>query len=319
MSERFESDVMGDLFEDEAEGSSRFEEFDEDAYEEDAGESDEFLSRIVSGIGQAIGGQSSGDEFMEMDEWEAGAGDEFEMADSMEDAVADALEAEDADEFFRRLRGVARRFGGIARRVGRGVGQVARVIAPIASAIPLPQTQAIGRLAGIAGRLLADGADEFEAVDELLDLAEEEDSIDAAAPVVAALTLRRTMPNVHLVPRQERRRLVRSVSNATRTLARQHGPHAARAVPRIVQTAQRAVRQRRIPARALPQVVRQTAARVARSPQAVRRLAGSRASGGARRYGSGTASGGGRGACSHCGRRRVYVLRGPVELTIQGR
>jgi hypothetical protein len=32
-------------------------------------------------------------------------------------------------------------------------------------------------LAGVAGRLLADGADEFEAVDELLDLADKEDSL----------------------------------------------------------------------------------------------------------------------------------------------
>ncbi|HWT39247.1 MAG TPA: hypothetical protein VN289_23375, partial [Paraburkholderia sp.] len=111
MSDRFESDVMGDLFE-EAEGSSHFEEFDEDSYEEDAGDEDEFLSRVIGGIGQVIGGQSADDQYESMEEqWEGDAGDELDSVDSMEDALVDALEAEDADEFFRRLRGIARRFG----------------------------------------------------------------------------------------------------------------------------------------------------------------------------------------------------------------
>ena len=313
MSERFETDVMEDLFSDAAEGPSRFEEFEEDGFEDvDAGEEDEFLSRIVSGIGQAVGGLLGADEFEEMEDFgDVDAAEEWEGVDSMEDAVADALEADDTDEFFRRLRRIARGAVNVARRVGRGVGQVARVVGPIASMIPLPQAQAIGRIANVAGRLLADGADEFEAVDELVDLAEDEGSIDAAAPVIAGLTLRRVMPGVSRLPRTTRRQLVRGVSQATRTLARRQGPAAARAVPRIVRTAQRAVRQRRIPARALPQVVRRTAARVARSPQAVRRLA--RPVAGAMRRPM-TA-----GMATPRGAARRFSLRGPVTVTIHGR
>jgi hypothetical protein len=325
MSDRFESDAMEDLLYEEAEGPSRFEEFEEEGFEElDAGEEDEFLSRVIGGIGQVAGSLLGAEEFEEMEEWEdVDSAEAWDSAESMEDAVADAMEAEDTDEFLRRLRRIAGRAINVARRVGRGVGQVARVVAPIASAVPLPQAQAIGRIASIAGRLLADGADEFEVVDELVDLADEEDSIDAAAPLrrcaaaplITGLTIRRTMPGVSRLPRATRRNLVRSVSQATRTLARRQGPQAARAVPRIVRTAQRAVRQRRIPARAVPQVVRRTAARVARSPQAVRRLAGPAA---ARptRIGIG---GGSRASCPACGGRGTYTLRGPVRVTIQGR
>ena len=185
MSDRFESDAMEDLLYEEAEGPSRFEEFEEEGFEElDAGEEDEFLSRVIGGIGQVAGSLLGAEEFEEMEEWEdVDSAEAWDSAESMEDAVADAMEAEDTDEFLRRLRRIAGRAINVARRVGRGVGQVARVVAPIASAVPLPQAQAIGRIASIAGRLLADGADEFEVVDELVDLADEEDSIDAAAPL----------------------------------------------------------------------------------------------------------------------------------------
>src|ERR671937_818038 len=160
MSERFETDVMEDLFSDAAEGPSTFDEFEEDSFEDvDAGEEDEFLSRIIGGLGQAVGGLLGGQQFEEMEDYgDVDGADEWEGVDAMEDAVADALAAEDTDEFFRRLRQIAGRAINVARRVGRGVGQVARVVGPIASMIPLPQAQAIGRIANVAGRLLADGA-----------------------------------------------------------------------------------------------------------------------------------------------------------------
>lgn len=228
----FETDLMDDLFYDEAESPARaYDEFDEF-------EDDEF------------------DEFESWDEYDAyDLGDE-EMLDAMEEAVVDALEAEDADEFFRRLaRGIGRVARGavqVARRAAPVVGRIARNVAPIASAIPLPWTQAIGRVAGVVGRLMADEADEFEALDEMIDLADEEDSIDAAAPVIAGLTIRRTVPGVSRMSRPARRRLVRSVTQATRTIARRQGPQAARAVPSVVRAVQRGVRQRRIPAQAAP-------------------------------------------------------------------
>jgi hypothetical protein len=94
------------------------------------------------------------------------------------------------------------------------IGRIARTVGPIASAIPLPWTQAVGRVAGLVGRVMADEADEFEALDEMLELAEEEDLLDAAAPVVAGLTIRRTVPGSRLEGVGERVRPERSPANA---------------------------------------------------------------------------------------------------------
>lgn len=331
------ADVMDDLMDEAAEGPARNAYDEADEYDEwdagdfaDAGDAgdDEFLSRIIGGVGQAIGGllgADEGDEFDEYDEYDGydegdayaeGDGfDEYADAESFEDAVADALDAGDSDEFLRRLRRFAGRALNVARRVGRGVGQVARVVGPIASMIPIPQAQAIGRIANIAGRLLADGADEFEAIDELLDGYDDE-MIDAAAPVIAGLTIRRAMPAAARLPRQARRQLVRSVSQATRTLVRRQGAPAARAVPRIVRSTQRAVARRRLPVRRVPQAVRRATQRLVRSPAAVRRLARPLVRPAARVVRPGTIA-----ATPLRARRpaRRYTLRGPVTITIRGR
>jgi hypothetical protein len=295
MSDAFESEVMDDLFYESAEGPSRmrhgdeFEEFD--ALEE--GFEDGFEEEFEDGFEEM---EDLGEEY---------AYEEMDALEAMEDAVADALEEEDTDEFFRRLARIARRVGRgvgqVARRVAPVVGRIARTVAPIASAIPLPQAQAIGRVAGLLGRVLPNRADEFEALDEVLDLAEEEDAIDAAAPIIAGLTVRRTMPGVARQPRTVRRQIVRSVSQATRTVARRQGPQAARAIPRVVQAVQRTVRRRGLPARAVAPAVRRAATRVARSPRVARRLAGPAARRGMARG------------------RQSYTLRGPVRISIQGR
>lgn len=285
----FETDVLEDLFYEEAEGPARsYEEFEAyDGFEEDLYE----------------------DGFEEYDALEDYEAYDEDVLDAMEEAVVDALEAEDTDEFFRRLaRGIGRVARGavrVARRVAPVVGRIARTVAPIASAIPLPWTQAIGRVAGVVGRLTADEADEFEALDEMLDLAEYE-SIDAAAPVIAGLTIRSTLPGVSRMPRAQRRQLVRSVTQATRAVARRAGPEAARAVPRVAQAAARTARRRGIPARAIPPAVARATTRVARSPQLARRVARTAPAGRA------LAGAVGRG-------RQRYTLRGPVTISIQGR
>jgi hypothetical protein len=302
----FDSDVMDDLYVDEADAYDEFE------------EGDEFLRNIIGGIGQAVGGLLGGggqfDEYDELDDYdayEAEAYDDADALDAMEEAVADALAADDSDEFFRRLaRGIGRVARGavrVARRVAPVVGRIARTVAPIASAIPLPWTQAIGRVAGTVGRLMADEADEFDALDEMYDLAEED--IDAAAPVIAGLTIRTAMPGVSRLPRPARRQLVRSATQAVRTVARRQGPQAARAVPGVVRAVQRGVRRGQIPPRRAPQAIRQAAARVAASPRAVRRLAQA-APAAVRRPA---------GACARCRRLQRYRLRGPVNVSLSGR
>jgi hypothetical protein len=301
MSQRFETDGMDDLLYETAEGPAqmRYDEFEE----LDAGEDafDEFA-----------------DSFEEMDEF--AEAEEYDALDAMEEAVTDALGADDTDEFFRRL---ARGIGRVARRVAPVVGRIARTVAPIASAIPLPWTQALGRVAGVVGRLAADEADEFEALDEMFDWAEDEDAIDAAAPVIAGLSIRRSVPGVARLPRAARRQLVRSVTRSTQMLARQRGPRAARAMPRVVQSVQRTARRRGLPVRAMPQAVRRATMQVARSPRLVsqlaRRVTPARARGVIARGGlarTGIARGGA--PCPTCGRRLTYILRGPVRLSIRG-
>ena len=314
MYQAFETDVMDDLFYDQVEGPAQRGDY-YDSYDagDEFGEYDLAEADDDAFIGGLI---RSGQGFDEMEDWgEQGYDSGF---DALEDALADALAEEDTDEFFRRLgriaRNVGRRVGQVAGRVGRGIGSVARVVGPIASMIPLPQAQLIGRIANVAGRLLADEADDFEALEDLFDLAETEDAIDAAAPFVSAVALRTAMPNISRLPRQTRRQLVSSVSQATRTLARRQGPAAARAVPRIVRGVSRTVAQRGLPARSVAPAVRRAAARVAQSPRTVRRLARPLTT--RSRPGRRSMSGGR--PCPTCGRSHSYRLRGPVTIRIQG-
>ena len=192
------------------------------------------------------------------------------------------------------------------------------MVSRIASLIPHPAAQAIGRVASVAGRLgQAISADEFDTMEDLFDFAEQEDAIDAAAPVIAGLTIRQNMPGVARLPRTERRRIVRSVTQATRTVARRQWPQAARAVPAVVRTVQTAVRQRRIQPRAAAQAITRTAARVARSPQLTRQMT-ARAGAAARPAGAVVRRGSGGGTCPNCRAGQRYSLRGPVTISIQG-
>ncbi|ANQ85634.1 hypothetical protein dqs_2604 [Azoarcus olearius] len=351
--DRFDTDVMDDLFDEAAEGPARHAD-DYDDYEDasddwDGGdEGDEFTGRIAGGPAAYDDydedmGIDAIDDYEGMDEWDAGddAGDYdgYDSIDALDDAVADALDAADGDEFFRRLRRLASGAMNVARQVGRGVGAAARVIGPIASALPIPQAQMIGRLANVAGRLLADGADEFEAFDELVD-GLDDDAIDAAAPVLAGMVIRRAVPQVARAAAPVRRAAVRSVAQAVRTAARRQGPPAARAVARAVTATRRVVQGRGLPPRAAARVVQRAARQVARQPQAVRRLArplvpaarrvtprGQAAqvvartvAPAARRALAATAPrrvAVGGGACPHC-RRRITV-RGPVTITVRPR
>lgn len=326
MSDRFADEGMEDLAYDEAEGAA--DQYDEgaDLGDMDAGEEgDEFLRGIVGGIGRIAGGLMGGgggdgfdelagdDEFDALDEGDGFEGDAEEASfEAFEDAVADALEAEDSDEFFRRL-------AGIARRVGRTVGQVARVAAPIARLIPHPAAQAVGRIAGVLGQNLAD---EFDVLEDVFDEAEAEDAIDAAAPLVAGLTIRSRMPGVARAPRPMRRQLVRSVAQATRVLARRHGPRAARAVPAVVGRVQQAVRRRAVPVRRTPQAVRAMVQRVVRNPRAVRSLvqqARVLAPAHVRRIHRRHPHWVGVSGPASSRRARTFNLRGPVQITIRGR
>jgi hypothetical protein len=264
MSDAFESEVMDDLFYESAEGPAR------PSYGDEFEELDELE-------GEFEGFEDELEEYDELEDY----GDELEEFDSMEDAVADALDAEDTDEFFRRIRRIARGAASIARRAAPIVGRIARGVSRVASVIPLPQAQAIGRIAGAVGRVLP--ADELDALDAVIDLAEDEDAMDAAAPVVAGLAVRRAAPAVARAPQAVRRQVVRAATQATRALTRRAGPQAARAVPPLIRGAMRVLRRRRLRIGALVPGLRRIAARVIHNPRIVRQLAQSAARGPVRR------------------------------------
>jgi len=259
MSDRFDEDMMDDLMAEAPEGMSAMDEFDEgDAFDELEAfdEADEF---------------DEGDEFDEfedtMDYAEDGL-DAGEGMDEFEDAMADLLEADDADEFFGG-------FGKILRKVGRGVGKVARTVAPIAKLIPIPQAQLVGRAADLIGGVLADEGDEMDALDEMADLAEEEDGFDALAPAMAALAIRGALKHqAARIPVAQRRQLVKTVAAATRHIARKHGARAVVAVPGIVRHARNIAVKKHLSAKHLPHLVARGAKVALRSPHAARKLAG---------------------------------------------
>lgn len=312
MNATFESDVMDDLMYDAAEGLSEmdyadefddYDEFDEfEAYGELGDEFDEY--------DDYDGYESFLDEYDELEDYADEAYDEEDLMEAMEEIVADALDADDTDEFFKKLwRGIKRfgkKAGRVAKKVGRGIGKVSRIAAPILNKIPLPWTQALGRVAGIAGKLMADGADEFEAIDVLADYADYEE-LDAAIPVIAGLTIRKTIPDIKYKPKSVRKKLVKSVSRATKKMVSRQGGKAAKAMPKVVQTAKKVSKRTGQP---LTKAISRTATKVSKSPTTTRKMALpviKKAKTGLGKMGG----------CPTCGKK--YNLRGPVTISIKGR
>jgi hypothetical protein len=197
MSDRLDDDLMEDLMDEpEGRGQHAMDEYDEASYElEDA--------------------YDEGEESFEGEE----------SAEKFEELVADALEAEEFDEFWGKI-------GGFLKKVGRGVGSAARVVAPLASALPIPQAQAIGKIAGLVGNVLADEGNEFDALQELANYGEDEAVVRVAAPAIAGLAIRAGLKHrAARVPTGVRRDLVRTVTATTKHIARAHGSRAVVAVP----------------------------------------------------------------------------------------
>ena len=264
MSDRFEDDLMEDLMTVPHASGHAADEFDE-ADEADEAEAFEEADEL-----DEADEYEEADEFDDTDGYEAAeaydAAEEYDATDELEEAMTDALEAESEDEFFGG-------FGKILRRVGKTVGSVARRVAPIAKLIPLPQAQLIGRAADMIGNVLADEGDEFDSLDALADLAEEEDGFDALSPVVAGLAIRGALKHkaAHL-PREHRRQLVMTVTAATKHIGRKHGAAAAIAAPAIVRAARKIVLRRRLPVSELPRVAKGVARLAVRSPRTLRKL-----------------------------------------------
>lgn len=232
----------------------------------------------------------------------------------------------------------ARRVGGVAGSVGNALGQVPRAQRAAQQAGQMAQgaSQASNPLASILGslgQLMGSGADEYEAFDAMVDLYAE-DGVDEALPAAVGLAARAAAralgwQNVGQLGDAARRALVRGVATAARTLVRQQGPQAVRALPRIAQSTARVARRRKVPRRQLPQTVARslprTTQRVASQPQVVRRLSQPMSTAStARTPRGGTAAplsrptNLGRGTPTVVrGTARRFRLDGPIELTIR--
>ena len=115
--------------------------------------------------------------------------------------------------------------------------------------------------------------DPFDGFEAVLEAAIEADEIEAAAPVLAGLAVRRAVPQARQMPRESRRRLVAAVTKALRQLVARSGAAGARATPALVQSVGRIADFKGLPPNALPPAISRNAAFLASRPDLIRRLA----------------------------------------------
>ncbi|MGH8263463.1 MAG: hypothetical protein ACRET4_08285 [Steroidobacteraceae bacterium] len=181
--------------------------------------------------------------------------------------IGNALGAEDEDEFLGKL------FSGIkniAKKVAPVIGKIGRAAAPILSAIPLPQAQLAGKLAGLAGKLRAEGGTVEDALEAVAEIAARD---QRAIPVVAGLAARSVIKNRGAsMPAAKRQKIAVTMHRAAKTLVANGGQKAIRAMPRITRSVKRTSAGSGTPPSVQPRIVARTAAKVAQNPALLRRL-----------------------------------------------
>ncbi|MCF6147055.1 MAG: hypothetical protein E3K37_00170 [Candidatus Kuenenia sp.] len=307
MEERLEEELMEDLAYEEAEGAAEM--FDEEEGFEDYDAADELFEEEWEGGDEDYFEEDYGEEgFEEFEDYAEDYGEDYgdemeeEEEDELDSAMAYALGAEDADEFLKKLWGGIKKFGKKASKVA---GKVARAATPFAKYIPGPWGALASKGLGLLGKLRAEGATEEEALEAFAELAAYD---EAAIPVVAGLAARALVKNKGArLSFPARKKLVKNMKKAAKTLVRKKGPTAVRALPKIVKSVKRTAAVRRTPIRVMPKIVARTAAKVAKSPKLTRKL--SRPSPKAKRI-----------IRRVVGKKmgRSYVLKGPVRITISG-
>jgi hypothetical protein len=229
--------------------------------------------------------------------------DEFEAEESVGAILGQALGAEDEDEFFGKLFAGAKK---LAQKAAPWVGKIARGAAPILSMIPHPAAQAAGKVAGVLGKLRAEGATVEDALEAVAEIAARD---RRALPVVAGLAARSVVQNrgAAMGPAQ-RRQVANTMTRAAKTLVASGGPKAIRALPRITRSVKRTAGARGTPPSVQPKVVARTAAKVAQNPPLLRRLSSPSPQGQAtvqRTVGNGGLGG-----------SRTFTVPGPATITI---
>ena len=249
-----EQDVMEDLAYFESEGASEMMEDESDMF------GDGFEADGLEDDADAFG-EDAGDYFE----------DDFESEDSAEDSadafLTNILSAEDEDEFFGKIFSGAKAF---LKKAAPIVGKIARGAAPILSMIPHPAAQVAGKVAGVLGKLRAEGGSVEDAMEAVAEIAARDRRI---APIVAGLAARSVLKNrsAAMAP-QQRLQVAKAINRAAKTLVASGGPKAIRALPKITRSVKRTAGARGTPAIVQPKVIARTAAKVAQSPALLRRL-----------------------------------------------
>jgi hypothetical protein len=291
--EGFAEDMGDEFLEEDIDAMDAMEEAVADAL--DAEDSDEFLRRLIGGIGRVAGAVRRG------------AGTARRVAGTVQRVAGRA------GRVARQVQGLAGSIAGSAtqpgRRAGRGRARMGR--APgMAGALPGIFQQLLPLLRQHA----AQGADELDIFEDLADWFEEEEA-DEALPVLAGVAARAALRPVIrrgavTAGRTVRRQLVRRTTQAARNLVRRQGPRAVRALRPIARTVGRAAARQGMRPAALPGAIRQATDRVAAQPALVRQLS---QTGGAPGRMSAP-----RGRINISGRaRRRVVINGPVEIIIR--
>ncbi len=279
----------------------------DDAFEMEAYEDDDFY-------------EDDFDAFDAYEGYDAYEDDDFEddyAEEALEDAMVYALGADETDEFLGKLLSGLKKVG---RKVVRGVkkyapavGRIAGRVGKVASLIPHPYAQAIGKAAGVVGKaarlaakLRAEGASEEDALEAFAEMAAKD---PRALPIVAGLTARTVLKkkSARMSP-VARKKVVKQMKGAAKTLVAKRGPGAVRALPKIAKTVKRNAIAKGVPPTAAVKVVKRTAAKVASKPGLARKL--SKPSPTAKRIVRAAGAAGGAVV------PRSYRIPGPARITI---
>ncbi|WP_454742951.1 hypothetical protein [Cupriavidus necator] len=325
-----EADAMGDSAMDlggEVDDMALWNAFEEEVADGlDAADDDEFIGRLLGGLGRAAGVLSRGmggaaGAAGQVGSFARRAGRISGQVGRVAGAVSPAAMA--AARLARMLGapGVAGALGQVGR-AARGVGRASGQARGLAGSLGQMAGGAQG-LFGQLSQLLSQGGGAEDAFDAVADLYLE-DGVDEALPAVVGLAARAAarglgFRNMAHLSQAARRSLVRGVAAAARELVRSRGPQAVRALPRLAQSSARvAQRQAPTPQRAAQLVRRglpQAARRVARNPRMASQLAQP-----ARSRPLARATDLGRGVPSaDIGRGRTFHISGPATLTITPR
>ena len=256
-----ETEMLEDLAYAESEGPADMAESETDALDA-YGEAED--------LGDLMGEDNLESELGE-DDYESDLGEDDleaeEAGELVDNMLGNILGAEDEDEFFGKLIGGIKK---IVKKAAPIVGKIARGAAPVLSMIPHPAAQVAGKVAGVLGKLKAEGASVEDALEAVAEVAVQD---RRALPIVAGLAARSVLKNrAPMLSPVARKQAAKATTAAAKTLVASGGPAAIRALPKIVNSVKRTAASKGTPAAMRPRVLARTAVKVAQRPGLLRSL-----------------------------------------------